>query len=49
MKETFAMGYAKKVKEGLDNGINSNDIDVKTPLTVMKPLHAKWIIDLYNE
>ena len=26
-----------------------DEIDVKTPLTAMKPLHAKWIMNLYDE
>ena len=31
MKEKFAMWYTKKM-EGLDNGINIGDVDVKTSL-----------------
>ena len=49
MKEKFASWYAQKIREGLDSGIKIVDIDIKTQLTVMKPLHAKWLIDLYND
>lgn len=49
MKEKFATWYAQKIREGLDHGIKIDDIDILTPLTVMKPLHAKWMINLYNE
>ena len=24
-------------------------IDIKTPLTLIKPLHVKWIIDMYDQ
>ena len=49
MKEKFASWYAQKIREGLDSGLKIVDINIKTPLTVMKPLHAKWLIDLYND
>ena len=37
------------LREGLDSGKDLEDIEVKTPLSVMKPMHAQWIIELYNE
>jgi len=48
MKEKFATWYAQQVKESLDRGIKIDDVDIKMPLTVIKPLHGKWIIELYN-
>ena len=49
MKEKFTMWYASKVKESLDHGVAIDYIDIKTPLTLIKPLHTKWIIDMYNQ
>ena len=49
MRERFSEWYASKISENLDKGTELEDIDIKTPLSVMKPIHAKWLIDLYNE
>jgi len=49
MKEKFAMWYCSKIKEALDKGIAIDEIDIKTPLTMIKPLHAKWLIEMYDE
>ena len=49
LREKFAAWYAMKVKESLDEGIDLEDMDIKTPLSIMKPLHAFWLIDLYNK
>ena len=49
MREKFAEWYASQIREGLDPGKDLEDIEVKTPLSVIKPMHAQWIIELYNE
>ena len=49
MKEKYAIWYALQITAGLEKGLTVDEIDVKTPLTTMKPLHAKWIINLYDE
>ena len=46
MREKFATWYAGKIKENLDKGEQLENIDIKTPLSVMKPLHATWLIEL---
>ena len=46
MREKFADW---SVKEGLDSGKDQEDIEVKMPSSIMKPMHAQWIIELYNE
>ena len=48
MREKFAEWYASQIREGLDSGKDLEDIEVKTPLSVMKPMHAQWIIELYS-
>ena len=32
----------------LDNGKNAKEIEVKLLLSKLKPLHASWLIELYN-
>ena len=49
MKEKYAARYASQIATGLEKGLAVDEIDVKTPLTTMKPLHAKWIMNLYDE
>ena len=48
MRKKFAAWYAEKIREELDKGLELESIEVKMPLTVMKPLHAKWLIEMYN-
>ena len=49
MRNKFSEWYASQIREGLDSGKEIEDIEVKTPLIVMKPMYAQWIIELYNE
>ena len=48
MKQKFTEWYSKEIAKGLDNGVQLEDIDVKLRLSVLKPLHAKWLLDAYN-
>ena len=41
--------FSKQVQKHLDKGIALEDIDIRFQLTTMKPLHANWLIDLYNK
>ena len=49
MKNKFSTWYTKGVHSELVKGTSIKDINIKFPLTMMKPLHANWIIQLYNE
>ena len=49
MKNKFSTWYTKEVPSELEKGTSIEDTDIKFPLTMMKPLHANWIIQLYNE
>ena len=44
MKGIFAEWYCKQVEEALSPGKNVEDIEIKFYLTVIKPLHAKWVM-----
>ena len=49
LKAKFITWFAKQVQNHLDNGTALEDIEIKFQLTTMKPLHAHWLIELYNE
>ena len=49
LKAKFSTWFAKQVQNHLDNGTALEDIDIKFQLTTMKPLHAHWLKELYNE
>ena len=40
--------YAKKVLQQLNRGVAAHDVKVDVKLSIMKPLHAKWIIEMYH-
>ena len=44
MKANFSRWYANEVKEALDQGINIQDLKVDLKATVVKPLHANWLM-----
>ena len=48
LRARFTEYYADAVREQLENGKQLEEIDVDFRLSVIKPLHAKWLIALYN-
>ena len=48
MRKRFGDMYAEQIRSGLDNSLQLESIEVKMTLTLMKPLHARWLIELYN-
>ena len=48
MKGMFADWYRKQAKEPLSHGKKAEDMEIKFYLTLIKPLHAKWLMELYN-
>ena len=49
LKAKFRTWFSKLGQKHLDKGIALDDINIRFQLKTMKPLHAKWLIDLYNE
>ena len=47
MKEKYAAWYASQMS--CRKSLAVDEMDVKAPLTNIEPLHAKWIIKLYDE
>jgi len=48
MKKRFTGWYSRCIIEELDRGKSVDSIDIPLKMSVLKPLHAHWIIDLYN-
>ena len=48
LKNKFMEWFAQKVDEGLEEGKELEDIDIKFTLSALKPLHASWICELYD-
>ena len=48
MARKFNDWYTEQVSAQLDKGIAIDDIDIKLRLSLVKPLHASWLVDLYN-
>ena len=48
LKEKLAERFSQKIEEGLSEGKDLEDIDIPLTLSLLKPLHASWVVDLYN-
>ena len=47
-RKKFNEWYAKEIHRQLDAVISLKEVDVKLRLSVMKPVHAHWMVELYN-
>ena len=47
-KKKFNEWYTDQIFQQLNEGKDLEEIDVKLQLTALKPLHAKWMTELYN-
>ena len=48
MKKRFTEWYSRCIIQELDSGKGVDNIDIQLKVSVLKPLHANWINDLYN-
>ena len=48
LKSKFSEWYSKEIAKALDKGQDIHEVKVDTTLTVMKSIHAQWIIGLYD-
>ena len=48
MKKKFTRWYADQVDRALEAYTILENIDISLKLSIMKPLHAKWIIEVYD-
>ena len=47
-KNKFNEWYSQQVSSQLARGINLENIDVKLKLSLIKSIHAVWVVDFYN-
>ena len=47
-KRMFSTWLSRQISLGLENGVELDDIEVDCRLSVLKPLHAKGLVELYN-
>ena len=48
MRKQFVTYYTAAVKQQMDSGIQLEDIEIDFRLTVLKPLHAQWMVNMFN-
>ena len=49
MKEKFSDWYAAQITHAIEDGRELDSIDIELQLSIIKPLHAKWMMIVYNE
>lgn len=47
-KDKFATWYSAEVQKQVDSGVNFKDVNVDLKLSILKPIHATWLVELYN-
>ena len=47
-KKKFNHWYMDQISKQLDSGKAIEEVEVKLQLTMLKPLHAEWLTELYN-
>ena len=50
MKDKFTTWYSEEVQKQINpgNGDANGEVNVDLRLTALQPLHASWLVDLYN-
>ena len=48
IKDQFTSWCSAQIQSQLDSGMVLNDVDVDLRLSVLKPIHATWIVSMYN-
>ena len=48
MKSKFTEWYSKEIGKQLEENIPIEDIEIKLKVSVLKPLHASWLMETYN-
>ena len=49
MMDKFNKWFTETLRKELDAGKSLDEICIKFKFTAMKPLHAKWVIDVFNQ
>jgi len=48
IRRKFVAYYSSEVKSQLDSGKKLDGVEVDFRLSKIKPLHAQWLINMYN-
>ena len=48
MKQKFTLWYSQEISKALNEGVPLDDIEINLKLSVLKPLHAKWLLEVFN-
>ena len=48
MKDQFTSWQSAQIQSQLDSGVVLDDVDVDLRLSVLKPIHATWLVSMYN-
>ena len=48
LKDKFDNWYDREVTRQVDSGAGVYTVDVKLKLSVLKPIHARWLISIYD-
>jgi len=47
-KDKFASWYSAEVQKQVDSGVNFEDVNVDLKLSILKLIHATWLVEVYN-
>ena len=47
-KDKFELWYTNEVKKQLDEGTEVYEIDIPLKLSILKPIHGRWLLELYD-
>ena len=48
LKVKFELWYANEVKKQLDEGTKVYEINIPLKLSILKPIHGRWLLGLYD-
>ena len=48
LKDKLELWYANEVKKQLDERTEVYEIDIPLKLSILKPIHGRWLLGLYN-
>ena len=48
LKRKFECWYAEQVTDQIDSGSSVYDVNVPLKLSIIKPIHARWLLGLYD-
>ena len=47
-KNKFTTWYSAEIQKQVDDSISFEDTNVDLKLSILKPIHANWLVEMYN-